>query len=35
MLTKFWVERLKGGDHSEQLGVDGRIMFKCILKETG
>jgi hypothetical protein len=29
--TKFWSENLKGRDHSEDLGVDGRIMMKCML----
>jgi hypothetical protein len=25
------LENLKGRDHSEDLGVDGRIILKCIL----
>jgi hypothetical protein len=25
MRTKFWLESLKGRDHSEDLGIDGRI----------
>jgi hypothetical protein len=25
---KFWFESLKGRDHSEDLGVDGRIILK-------
>jgi len=26
MYTKFWSESLKGRDHSEDLGTDGRIV---------
>jgi hypothetical protein len=29
--TQFWLENLKGRDHLEDLGVDGRM----ILKKTG
>jgi hypothetical protein len=29
--TKFCLERLKGGDHLEDLGLDGRIILKFIL----
>jgi hypothetical protein len=29
--TKFWWERGKGGDHVEDLGIDGRIILKWIL----
>jgi hypothetical protein len=25
--TKFWLERLKGRDHSEEIGVDDRITL--------
>jgi hypothetical protein len=32
MHTKFWFEILKGRDHSEDLGVDGRIMLEWILR---
>jgi hypothetical protein len=32
MRTKFWLESLKGRDHSEDLGEDGRIILKLILK---
>jgi hypothetical protein len=27
MHTKFWLENLKGRDHSEDLGIDGRIVL--------
>jgi hypothetical protein len=26
MRTKFWLENLKGRDHSQDLGIDGRIL---------
>jgi hypothetical protein len=29
--TKFWLESLKGRDHSEDLGVNERTTLKCIL----
>jgi len=29
--TKFWSQNLKGKDHSEDLGVDGRIILEWIL----
>jgi hypothetical protein len=32
--TIFWSEILKGRDHSEDLGVDGRILLEWILRET-
>lgn len=28
MWTEFWLESLKGIDHSEDTGVDGRIILK-------
>jgi hypothetical protein len=28
-----WWEHMKGGDHLEDLGIDGAIMFKWLLKE--
>jgi hypothetical protein len=31
MLTKFWVESLRGRGHSEGLGEDRRIVLKWIL----
>jgi len=33
MHTKFWSENLKGRDHSENLGVDGRIISEWILRK--
>jgi hypothetical protein len=36
MRTKFWLGNLKGTDHSEDLGVDGKIKSEWILvKECG
>ena len=32
MLTRFWWEDLREGDHLEDPGVDGRILLKWILK---
>jgi hypothetical protein len=29
--TKFWLENLKGKDHSKHLGVDERIISEWIL----
>jgi len=31
MHTVFWVENLKGRDHLEDLGVDGRIILEWLL----
>jgi hypothetical protein len=31
MLTEFRLKSLKGRDHSEDLGINGRIILKCIL----
>jgi hypothetical protein len=28
--TKFWLKSLKGRDHSEDLGLDGKIILKWI-----
>jgi hypothetical protein len=33
MFIKFWSENLKGRDHSEDLGVDERIILEWILGE--
>jgi hypothetical protein len=35
MHTKFWMEILKGRDHSQNLGIDGKIILKCILRRVG
>jgi hypothetical protein len=35
MHTKLRSENLKGRDHSEDLGVDGNILWEWILWETG
>jgi len=32
MRTEFWWGNLKPRDYLEDLGVDGRIILKCILK---
>jgi hypothetical protein len=31
MHTEFWLEDLKGGDHSEDLGIVEMIIFEWIL----
>jgi hypothetical protein len=31
MHTVFCLENLKGKDHSEDLGIDGKIILECIL----
>jgi hypothetical protein len=33
MCKKFWLESQKGRDHSEDLGIDGRIILKRILRK--
>jgi len=33
--TRFWLENLKGRDHLEDLGVDGRIILGWILRKKG
>jgi hypothetical protein len=35
MLTVLWVENVKGRDHLEDLGVDGRIILERMLREIG
>jgi hypothetical protein len=35
MQTKFWLESWEGRDHSENLGIDQRIILKMKLRETG
>jgi hypothetical protein len=30
-----WLESLKGKDHSEELGVDGRIILQSVLEKKG
>jgi hypothetical protein len=31
MYIKFWSETLKGRDHSEDVRIDGKIVFKWVL----
>jgi hypothetical protein len=35
MRTKFWLENLKRGDRTEDLGVDERIILEWILGKWG
>jgi hypothetical protein len=35
MRTKYWLENLKGKDHSEDVGVEGRVMLECIIGKYG
>jgi hypothetical protein len=35
MYVKFYLESLRGRDHSEDLGTDGRITLKWILGKWG
>jgi hypothetical protein len=32
---KIWLEKTKGKDHSEDLGVDGRIISEWVLRKWG
>jgi len=31
MIAEFWLKNLKGRDHSEEQGVDGKIILEWIL----
>jgi hypothetical protein len=33
MYAKVWMENLKGGDYSEDLGIDRRIILEWILRK--
>jgi hypothetical protein len=35
MHTIFWLQNLKRREHSEDLGVDGKITSECILEKYG
>jgi hypothetical protein len=35
MRTVFWLENLKGRDHLEDIGLDGKIIFVWILGKYG
>jgi hypothetical protein len=35
MYIKFWLENLKGRNHSQDLGVDGRIILDWIFGRQG
>jgi len=35
MRTEFWLENLKGRDHSEDIGKDRMIILECILRKLG
>jgi len=35
MHSKFWLEILKGRDHTEELGIGGRIILEWILWKYG
>jgi hypothetical protein len=34
-ITVFWLENLKVRNNSEDLGLDGRIIYDCILGKYG
>jgi hypothetical protein len=33
--TRFWLGNLKGRDHSEDLGIDGKIILEWIIERWG
>jgi hypothetical protein len=35
MHTKFWLENLKGRDYSEDIGIDRRILDRCLGNRVG
>jgi hypothetical protein len=35
MHAKFWLENLEGRDHSEEFGIDGKIILEWILRKLG
>jgi len=35
MYTKFWSQNLKGINHSEDLGIDGKIILEWIVGKQG
>jgi hypothetical protein len=35
MLAEFSSEKLKGGDHSQELGIDRKIILEWILRKQG
>jgi hypothetical protein len=32
-VVTFWLENMKGREHVEDLGVDGRIILECVLEK--
>lgn len=34
MRTEFQLENLQGRDHMGDVGIDGRILLKCMVKNT-
>jgi len=35
MYTKFWLENLKGSDHLEDVGINGRVVLEWNLEKQG
>jgi hypothetical protein len=33
VITNFWLENLKGRDHSEDIDIDGRVILRWILRK--